>query len=114
MVLTKDPEPVWDKEVDVDQKWIQFVDESVSASKLFIFDFDFLRDDEYRLIIVELPQGSRIKGISPCGASYWTRTAEIETEQVDGTQLSFFLKVIKYDPTKNGRTSELMKQLPGR
>lgn len=94
MVLTKDPEPVWDKEVDVDKKWIQFVDESVSASKLFISDFAFSRDGEYRLRKVELPQDSQIKGISPCGASYWTRTAEIKTEQVDGTQLSFFLKVV--------------------
>ena len=42
MVLTKDPEPVWDKEVAVDEKWIQFVDESVSASKLFIPDLEVL------------------------------------------------------------------------
>ena len=42
MVLTKDPEPVWDKEIDVPEKWIQFVDESVSASKLLISDFDLL------------------------------------------------------------------------
>lgn len=114
MVLTKDPEPVWDKEVDVAEKWIQFVDESVLASKLFISDFDSSRDDECRLRKVELPQGSRIKGISPCGSSYWTRIAEIETEQTDGLQLSFFLKVAKYDLTKNGGTSELMKQLLSR
>ena len=44
MVLTKDPEPVWDKEVDVAEKWIQFVDESVSASKLFTFDLSFSSD----------------------------------------------------------------------
>ncbi|KAI9703666.1 MAG: hypothetical protein M1836_007436 [Candelina mexicana] len=100
MVLTKDPEPVWDKEVDVAEHWIQFVDESVSASKLFVSGFDFARDDECRLRNVELPQGSRIKDISPCGASYWTRTAEIETEQMDGTQLSFFLKVTQNDTGK--------------
>ena len=35
MVLTNDPEPVWDKPVDVPEKWIQFVDENVSASKHF-------------------------------------------------------------------------------
>ncbi len=114
MVLTKDPEPVWDKEVDVDEKWIQFIDESVSESKLFISDFDLSRDEKCRLRKVELPSGSRIKGISPCGASYWTRTAEIKTEQVDGTQPSFFLKVAKYHLTKNRETSELMKQLLGR
>lgn len=113
MVLTKDPEPVWDKEVDVAEKWIQFVDESVSASKLFLSDFDLPRDDECRLRKVELPQGSRIKGIFRCGTSYWTRTAKIETEQVDGSHFSFFLKVAKHDATKNGGTSELMKQLSG-
>ena len=35
MVLTNDPEPVWDKSVDVPEKWIQFIDENVSASKYF-------------------------------------------------------------------------------
>ena len=29
MVLTFDPEPVWDKPVDVPEKWIQKVDLSV-------------------------------------------------------------------------------------
>lgn len=111
MVVTKDPEPVWDKEVDVPEKWIQFVDGNVSKSKLFISDFDVLGNNGCRLRKVELPQGSRIKGISPCGASYWTRTAEIETEQVDGTQLSFFLKVAKHDVTTKCGISKLMKQL---
>ena len=49
MVVTKDPEPVWDKEVEVAEKWIHFVDESVSASKLFTSDFVFPRDNECRL-----------------------------------------------------------------
>ena len=42
---------------------------------------------------VELPQGSRVLGIFACGSSYWTRTAQIETEQEDGSVISFFLKV---------------------
>ena len=35
MVKAEDQEgkPVWDKPVDVDEKWIQFVDDNVSASK---------------------------------------------------------------------------------
>ena len=33
MVLTNDPEPVWDKPVDVPEKWIQSVDSNVLASK---------------------------------------------------------------------------------
>lgn len=41
----------------------------------------------------ELPKCSQIKGIYPHGASYWTRTAEIQTEQADGSPQSFFLKV---------------------
>ena len=95
MVLTNDPEPVWDKETDVPKKWIEFVDENVATSKLSTSDFDFSRDNDYELRNTELPPGSQIKGISPCGFSYWTRTARIETEKEDGTQLSFFLKVAK-------------------
>ena len=34
MVLTNDTEPVWDKPVDVPEKWIDFVDDNVLASKL--------------------------------------------------------------------------------
>ena len=31
----------------------------------------------------ELPPGTRIEGIYPHGASYWTRTAAIKTSQAD-------------------------------
>lgn len=81
MVKAEDQEgkPVWDKPVDVDEKWIQFVDENVSA---------------------KLPPGSKIKGIAPYGASYWTRTAEIPTVQADGSELSFFLKVAQHETGK--------------
>lgn len=41
---------------------------------------------------IELPGGSQIKEISRYGASYWTQTAKIQTEQADGTPRSFFLK----------------------
>ena len=33
MVLTLDPEPVWDKPVDVPEKWIQKVDPNVEKGK---------------------------------------------------------------------------------
>lgn len=38
MVKTEDQEgkPVWNKPVDVDEKWIQFVDDNVSASELLV------------------------------------------------------------------------------
>lgn len=42
---------------------------------------------------VDLPPGSRVIGLFPHGAAYWTRTATIRTEQSDGTPLEFFLKV---------------------
>ena len=41
----------------------------------------------------ELPEGTQITSISPHGASYWTRTAEVQTKQADGSPQSFFLKV---------------------
>jgi protein-ribulosamine 3-kinase len=43
-----------------------------------------------------LPLGTNVKGIFPHGTSYWcgwTRTSEIRTEQANGSELSFFLKV---------------------
>ena len=43
--------------------------------------------------LLELPNGTKIKNIFPHGQSYWTRTAHIQTEQPDGSELSFFLKV---------------------
>lgn len=42
----------------------------------------------------ELPKGTHIIGAFPHGASYWARTAEIQTEQADGSLESFFIKVI--------------------
>lgn len=63
---------IWDQEIDVPEEVISYVDEAVAA---------------------KLPEGSIVKNIRPYGASYWTRTAEIETRQPDGADLSFFLKV---------------------
>ena len=42
---------------------------------------------------LELPIGTQVVGAFPHGASYWTRTAEIQTEQADGSSQSFFIKV---------------------
>ncbi|KAI4259556.1 MAG: hypothetical protein L6R42_004524 [Xanthoria sp. 1 TBL-2021] len=71
MAITVDPEPVWDQPNEVPEKWIETVDDNVAA---------------------KLPGGSQIKEISRYGASYWTQTAKIQTEQADGTPRSFFLK----------------------
>ncbi|KAL9581455.1 MAG: hypothetical protein Q9212_003890 [Teloschistes hypoglaucus] len=79
MAITVDPEPVWDQPIDVPEKWIETVDEKVAA---------------------RLPEGSHVTGIFPSGASYWTRTAEIQTVQTDGTLRSFFLKVTQNEVGK--------------
>ena len=41
----------------------------------------------------ELPKGTEVNGIFSHRASYWTRTAKIETKQANDSLLSFFLKV---------------------
>lgn len=46
----------------------------------------------YILLTLELPPGSEIRGMSPHGASFWTRTARIDTG-LDGARQSYFLKV---------------------
>ncbi|KAL8811067.1 MAG: hypothetical protein Q9200_002095 [Gallowayella weberi] len=79
MAITIDSEPVWDQPCEVPEKWIETVDEKVAAT---------------------LPQGSQVKGIFRHGFSYWTRTAEIKTEQANGTLQSFFLKVTQNDVGK--------------
>lgn len=55
-----------------------------------------------------LPRGSQVRGIFPYGASYWTRTAEIQTEQLDGSPLSFFLKVSHKDVGKGMMSGEFV------
>lgn len=45
MVYTHDPEPVWDKEVDVPEKWIQSVDDTVAASMSFLVLIAVVRID---------------------------------------------------------------------
>lgn len=86
------PKTVSDQEIDVPEKWIQFVDDNISAS-MFMIVACALEAFDLIVYVAELPQSTRIQGIYPHGASYWTRTAEIQTEQADGSSLSFFLKV---------------------
>ena len=81
----------WNRENEVSEDWIQFVDDNVKAGKAdhgppLVWLSTNLRYSE-------LPQGTQIIGTFPHGASYWTRTAEIETRQADGSDLSFFIKV---------------------
>lgn len=81
----------WSRENEVSEEWIQVVDENVLAGKAgrersIVWPLTNLR-------YTELPQGTQIIGAFPHGASFWTRTAEIETHQADGSELSFFIKV---------------------
>ena len=105
MVVTNDPEPVWDKPVDVPEKWIQSVDNNVLASKALDCSGS-PRSHCHHLTKVELPPGSQVKGIFPYGASYWTRTAEIQTVQAEGAPLSFFLKVQCFRLQKDFSTAD--------
>ena len=52
---------------------------------------------------LELPSGVKVNDISPYGASYWTRTAEIQTTQPDGSKLSYFLKVSQITEVAGGK-----------
>lgn len=56
----------------------------------------------------ELPKGTKILSISPHGASYWTRTAEVATKQENGSELSFFLKVTEHDTGKGMVSGEFV------
>lgn len=56
----------------------------------------------------ELPAGTKVTGLSPHGASYWTRTAKVKTEQADGSEVSFFLKVTQDDTGKGMVSGEFL------
>ncbi|KAF2751821.1 hypothetical protein M011DRAFT_516270 [Sporormia fimetaria CBS 119925] len=62
---------IWDQEITVPETVITYVDDNV---------------------VQKLPGGSTIKSISPHGASYWTRTARIQTLDAEGKDVSYFLK----------------------
>lgn len=95
----------WGKPIDVDDKWIEFVDENVKAGTCRIITGHVDADGHLsahevtlltRVINVALPPGSVVEDIVPHGASYWTRTAEISTRAQDGSPRSYFLKVSYY------------------
>lgn len=80
----------WSRENEVSEEWIQFVDDNVLAGKVerersIVWPLTYLRYSE-------LPQGTQIIGASSHGASCWTPAAEIETQQADGSELSFSSK----------------------
>ena len=80
--------------IDVAEEWITYQDESLEASELLPRSVGSRQ--RFNFLSPVLPLGTTILGIYPHGSSYWcgwTRTSEIETEQADGSELSFFLKV---------------------
>ena len=83
----------WNRANEVSEEWIQIVDDNVLAGKA---DRMLHHQGVTNPRCSELPQGTEIVGVFPHGASYWTRTAEIETQQADGSELSFFIKVSNF------------------
>ncbi|KAK2788697.1 hypothetical protein FQN53_003206 [Emmonsiellopsis sp. PD_33] len=63
---------IWNQEIQVPEDVISSVDSQVLA---------------------KLPAGSTVIGISPYGASYWTRTARIQVTNAQDNEISYFLKV---------------------
>ena len=55
-------------------------------------------------------KGTRVIGSSAHGASHWTRTAEIQTEQCNSVQQSFFIKVRATNLDASGRGRWSSKQ----
>jgi protein-ribulosamine 3-kinase len=44
-------------------------------------------------LTLELPAGTDVISLSPHGSSFWTQTAQLETQVEDGGRKSYFLKV---------------------
>ncbi|KAL6862558.1 hypothetical protein ACO1O0_002793 [Amphichorda felina] len=65
-----DDTPLWDKEPEVAEKYIQELDQAVEDV---------------------LPDGATFEDMIPYGMSFWTRTAQIVARK-DGDEVSFFLK----------------------
>ncbi|KAF2261550.1 hypothetical protein CC78DRAFT_535566 [Lojkania enalia] len=76
---------IWDQEIAVPEIVIAYVDDNVAE---------------------KLPEGSIIKTISPHGASYWTRTAQIKSLDPEGNVVSYFLKVSQGDIGKGMMSGE--------
>ena len=53
-----------------------------------------------QLTSIELLPGSKVNNIAPFGASLWTCSAEIPTVQADGSEKSFFIKVVQTETGK--------------
>ncbi|OAP59350.1 hypothetical protein AYL99_06648 [Fonsecaea erecta] len=79
------------------ESYIQYVDSNVAACEYL--DSPIARTC---LDFEDFPLGSKVKGIFAHGSASWTRTAAIQTVQVDGTILEFFLKVTR---TTVGKTT---------
>ncbi|KAK3382236.1 Fructosamine kinase-domain-containing protein [Lasiosphaeria ovina] len=67
---------VWDRELSVPSRLIEYVDQGVRA---------------------KLPPGTQVRGIAPSGNSYWARTAKIDAVDAAGNATPFFLKVHQFE-----------------
>jgi phosphodiesterase/alkaline phosphatase D-like protein len=84
-----DGTPHWEKEPEVAERYIRYVDLAVESSMLPQLHHSKIQTD----ISEDFPQGVTSQDIIPHGVSFWTRTAQIVASQEDGSPVSFFLKV---------------------
>jgi hypothetical protein len=96
---------VWDKEIPVPQNAISYVDDGILRSKHHLLSLLLTRfshrlfspqDSDFMGVsdcTTELPEGTKIVGISPSGASYWARTAKIKATNAAGDEDNYFVKV---------------------
>ncbi|AEO68575.1 uncharacterized protein THITE_2118142 [Thermothielavioides terrestris NRRL 8126] len=76
---------VWDKEIPVPAKVIEYVDPGVLS---------------------KLPPGTQVQGITASGASYWAQTAKILATDQGGNPTPFFIKVHQFEHGKNMVSAE--------
>jgi protein-ribulosamine 3-kinase len=85
---------IWNEEVAISEAVISYVDPNVEKSEYVVSKSIIWVGNGCSLTMApELPQGLTIEGISPHGASYWTRTAHIRAVDQNGEAVSYFLKV---------------------
>ena len=81
---------IWDQTNSVPETTISYVDDA---------------------ILKELPEGTEIIEISPSGASYWARTAKIETVNAQGEAVDYFVKVRQGESGKNVLSAEYLSMM---
>lgn len=87
-----DGTPHWEKEPEVAEKYILYLDQNVEKGQWESESLVDVAASSHGEQHPALPNGCVFQAIIPHGASYWTRTAQIKTQNGD-KQVSYFLKV---------------------